>query len=72
MAAPCHAHISTRLPTVTVGGVTFYLVTLRLLIFLFIHAVEFMAAADAVSLPFFMLPISISRFLVKLLNGDMK
>ena len=66
-----HLVMPTSLATVVVGGVTFYLVPLRLLSFLFVPAVHFTAAADAVSLPFFCLPLSISRFLVRLLNGGM-
>ena len=48
------------LRTVNVAGTTFYLVPMRLLNFLFVPAVLFTAAADAVSIPFFILPITIS------------
>ena len=42
---------------------------LRLLNFLFVPAVLFTAAADAVPIPFFILPIAISALLVEMLNG---
>ena len=45
---------------------------MRLLSFLFIPAVHFTAEAHAMSLPLFCLPISISRFFVRLLNGGME
>ena len=66
-----HQVMPSSLATVTVGGSTLYLVPLRLLSFLFIPAVTFTAAADAVSIPFFLMPTSTSRFLSKRLDGGM-
>ena len=54
-----HLVMPTSLPTVMIGGVTLYLVPMRLLSFLFIPAVLFTSTADDTSLPFFCLPISI-------------
>ena len=60
------------LRTVDVAGTTFYLVPMRLLNFLFVPAVLFTAAADdAVFIPFFILPITISGLLVEMINGGM-
>ena len=67
-----HLVMPTALATVVVDGMTFYLVPMRLLSYLFIPAVHFTAAADAVSLPLFCLPTSISRFLLRLLNSGME
>ena len=63
-----HHVMPNSLATVTIGGSTLYLVPLRLLSYLFIPAVTFTAAADAVSVPFFLKPTSTSRFLSKLLK----
>ena len=57
------------LMTVNIGGSTLYSVPLRLLSYLFIPAVVFTAGADAVSVPFFLNPTSVSRFLSKLLEA---
>ena len=61
------------LRTVDVAGTTFYLVPMSLLNFLFVTAVLFTAAADAVSIPFFILPITVSGLLVlvEMINGGM-
>ena len=66
-----HQVMPTSLATVVIGGVTLYLVPMRLLSFLVIPAVLCTADADTVSLPLFCLPISISRFLVRLLDSGM-